>query len=66
MTAENIYTNKLQTFQNKVLRMITKLPRVTPIKTHHEQTGMSLINYHIKGLASRLHLKEAKTAKFEN
>jgi hypothetical protein len=43
--------NKLQTFQNKVLRIITKLPRVTPILTLHEQTGMPLIRSHIRKLA---------------
>jgi hypothetical protein len=31
--------NELQTFQNKFLRIITKLPRVTPIVTLHEQRG---------------------------
>jgi hypothetical protein len=55
--AANTYINKLQMFQNKVLRIITKLPRVTPIKTLHEQTGMPLIKDHIKGIASRLYLK---------
>jgi hypothetical protein len=42
--ATNTYINKLLTFQNKVLRIITKLPRVTPIVTLHEQAGMSLIS----------------------
>jgi hypothetical protein len=36
--AAKTYMNKLQTFQNKVLRIITQLPRVTPILTLHEQT----------------------------
>jgi hypothetical protein len=40
--AANTYINKLQTFQNKVLRIITKLPRVKPIVTLHEQKGMPL------------------------
>jgi hypothetical protein len=52
------YINKLQTFQNKVLRIIPKLPRVTPIATLHEQTGMSLIRSHITKLA--------KTVRFRN
>jgi hypothetical protein len=49
-SAANTYilVNKLQTFQNKVLRIITKLPRVTPIAVLHEQTGMSLIRRHFK------------------
>jgi hypothetical protein len=55
------YVHKLQTFQNKVLRIITKLPRVTPIDTLHEQTGMSLIKNYIKGIASRLYLKSASS-----
>jgi hypothetical protein len=54
--AANTYINKLQKFQNQVLRMKTKLPGITPIKTLHKQTGMSLIKDHIKGLASRLYL----------
>jgi hypothetical protein len=33
--AAKTHMNKLQTFQNKVLRIITKLPRVTPILTLH-------------------------------
>jgi hypothetical protein len=47
----------LQTFQNKVLRIITKLPRVTPIVTLHEQTGMSLMRNHIKRLTRALYQK---------
>jgi hypothetical protein len=47
-----IYIN--YTFQNKVLRIITKLWRVAPIAILHEQTGMSLIRSHIKKLARAL------------
>jgi hypothetical protein len=47
------------TFQNKVLRIITKLPRVTPIATLHEQTGMSLIRSHFKRLARAPYQKSA-------
>jgi hypothetical protein len=47
----------LQTFQNKVLRIITELPRVTPIATLHEQTGMSLLRSHFKRLARALFQK---------
>jgi hypothetical protein len=53
------HINKLQTFQNKVLRLITKLPRVTPIVTLHEQTGIALIRSHIKNLTTALYLKSA-------
>jgi hypothetical protein len=57
--AADTHINKLQTFQNKVLRTITKLPRVTPIVTLHEQTGMSLIRNHIKSLAREMYQKSA-------
>jgi hypothetical protein len=57
--AANTYINKLQTFQNKVLRIITKLPRVAPIVTLHEQTGMPLIRSHIKKLTRALYQKSA-------
>jgi hypothetical protein len=49
--------NKLQTFQNKILRIITKLPRVTTIVNLYEQTGMSLMITHIKRLARALYQK---------
>jgi hypothetical protein len=64
----NTYINKLQIFQNKVLRIITKLPRVTPIATLHEQTGMSLIGSHIKRLVRELHQKfvTSEKARFKN
>jgi hypothetical protein len=45
--AAKTHINKLQIFQNKVLRIITKLPRVTPIETLHEQTGMETIQTHV-------------------
>jgi hypothetical protein len=53
------HINKLQTFQNKVLRLITKLPRVAPIVTLHEQTGIPFIHSHIKNLTTVLYLKAA-------
>jgi hypothetical protein len=45
--------------QNKVLRMTTELPRVTPIVivSLHEQTGVSLIRSHIKKLKRALYQK---------
>jgi hypothetical protein len=52
-------TRKLQTLQHKVLRILTELPRVKPVATLHEQTGMPLVNNYIKGLASKLYLKSA-------
>jgi hypothetical protein len=47
----------LLTFQNKILRIITKLPRVTTILTLYEQTGTSLIRTHIKRLSRALYQK---------
>jgi hypothetical protein len=57
--AAKTYITKLQTFQNKVLRLITKLPRVTPIVTLHEQTGMPLMSRHIKTLTRALYRRSA-------
>jgi hypothetical protein len=57
--------NKLQVFQNKVLRIITKLPRVTPVGILHEQTGKETIRSRVrvlvkgKGKAVPLHAMEA-------
>jgi hypothetical protein len=53
------YINKLQTFQNKLLRLITKLPRVTPIATLNEQTGMTLLRRYIKMLTGALYRMSA-------
>jgi hypothetical protein len=36
--------------RNKILRIITKLPRVTPTATLHEQTGMPLIRSYVTKL----------------
>jgi hypothetical protein len=60
--AANTYINKLQTFQNKVLRTITKLPRVTPIITLHEQTGIPFMSTHIKMLTRALYRRSAGSA----
>jgi hypothetical protein len=57
--AANTYINKLQTLQNKVLRIITKLPRITPVTTLHEQTGMSLKESHFERLTWTLYQKTA-------
>jgi hypothetical protein len=55
--AQDCHTHKLQTFQNKVLRMIAKLPRAKPVATLQEQIAVSLTNSYIKGLATKLYLK---------
>jgi hypothetical protein len=59
--AAKTHMTELQTFQNKVLRIITKLPRVTPILTLHEQTRMPLIRSHIRKLASAVYQKSANS-----
>jgi uncharacterized protein YqgV (UPF0045/DUF77 family) len=53
--------NKLNVFQNKYLRIITKLSRVTPIITLIEQTGMSLIRSQIRKLARAVYQKSASS-----
>jgi hypothetical protein len=59
--AAKTYMNKLQTFQNKVLGIITKLPSVTPILTLHEQTGMPLIRSRIRKVAGAVYQKSANS-----
>jgi hypothetical protein len=44
-------------FQNKVLRIVTKLPRVMSIEILHEQTGMETIKSHVWKLARKLYFK---------
>jgi hypothetical protein len=51
------HINKLQIFQNKVLRIITELPRVTPIDTLHEQTEIETIQTHVSTIATKFYLK---------
>jgi len=41
--AAQSYFSTLQMLNNKVLRTITKLPRITQINILHEETGMPLI-----------------------
>jgi hypothetical protein len=53
--ATNTYINKLQTFQNKFLCTITKLPRAKPSLALLEQTGMPLIRSYTKKLKGRFH-----------
>jgi hypothetical protein len=49
--------NKLQVFRNKILRIITELPRATPTETSHEQTDMEIIKSYVSRLAWKLYLK---------
>jgi hypothetical protein len=55
--APKTHLNKLQVFQNKLLRIITKLPRVTPTDILHEQTAMETIKNHVRELAQKLYIK---------
>jgi hypothetical protein len=48
---------KLQNFQNKVLRIITKLPRVTPIDTLYDQTDMETVSRYVARTASKFYFK---------
>jgi hypothetical protein len=55
--APRAHISKLQVFQNKMLGIITKTPRVTPIAILHEQTGMGTVERYVSGLAHKLYLK---------
>jgi hypothetical protein len=56
------HINKLQAFQNKTLGIITKLPKVVPILTLHEQTHIPLILTYIKSLTTVLYHKTPGSA----
>lgn len=49
--------NRHQTFQNKVLRTITKLPRVTPTDILPEQTAMETVGSYVTRIASKFYFK---------
>jgi hypothetical protein len=53
--AANTHFNISQHFQNKLLRMITKFPRVTPIDTLYERTGMGRVSSYVTRTASKLY-----------
>jgi hypothetical protein len=55
--AAKTHLSKVQVFQNKVLRIVTKLPRVTSIEILHDQTGMETIKSHVRKLARKLYFK---------
>jgi hypothetical protein len=58
------HINKLQAFQNKTLRIITKLPKVVPILTLHDQTHIPLILTYIKSLTTALYHKTPGSTNF--
>jgi hypothetical protein len=66
--AAKTHMNKLQIFQNKVLRIITQLPRVTLILTLYEQRGMPLIRRKSGSLRGQCirRLQRAITAKLKD
>lgn len=53
--AARTHIKKLQVFQNKLLYMITKLPRVTPVDILHDQTGVETIEEYIKRMALKFY-----------
>lgn len=55
--AARCHIKKLQIFQNKMLYMITKLPRVTPVNVLHDQTRMETIEEFIKRLSENFYSK---------
>ena len=48
--------NKLQILQNKVLRLATKLPRITPVRIIHRDTKMRTIQQYTDHLADEFYL----------
>jgi hypothetical protein len=59
--ASPVWGYAANTYKNKVLTITTKLRRVTPITTLHEQTGMSLIRSHFKRFSRALYQKSVTT-----
>jgi hypothetical protein len=47
----------MQVFRNKVLRIITKLPKVTSAYFWNYKTGMEKIYIHARKLAQKLYFK---------
>ena len=61
--ASKTHIKKLQVFQNKVLRMITHLPRFIPIQILHRETRMDTIQEFIEKVTERFY---NSTADHEN
>ena len=53
--AVNTHFNILQNFQNKLLRMTTKFPRVTLIDTLYERTGTECVSSYVTRTAKKLY-----------
>ncbi|KDR21068.1 hypothetical protein L798_04127, partial [Zootermopsis nevadensis] len=53
--AAKTHISKLQVFQNKVLRIITKLPWVTAIEILHEKIGIATFRYHVRKIANKFY-----------
>jgi hypothetical protein len=54
---DELRLQRIQVFQNMVLRIVTELPRVTSIEILHDQTGMETIKSHVRKLAAKLYFK---------
>lgn len=55
--AAKTHINRLQIFQNKVLRIATKLPQCTPIRILHRETRTDIIQEFIKTSAMRFYYR---------
>jgi hypothetical protein len=42
---------------NEIVRIITELPRATPIETLREENGVEMIQSHVRRLSRKLYLK---------
>jgi hypothetical protein len=52
-------------FQNKVLRIITKLPRATSIEILLQQTGIETIKHNVRKIALKLYFKSQFSENFQ-
>ena len=50
-----IHIKKVEVVQNKILYMITKLPRVTPLRTLHREVGIETICEYIRQATQKLY-----------
>jgi hypothetical protein len=63
---EEKHINKLQDFQNKILRFITKLPRVKLSEIMNEQIGTETIQSHVSRPVQKLHLRKSSERQTSN
>ena len=55
--AAKTHFSRLQTVQNKMLRIFTKRPRVTPSETLQVQTGTKIVRVHVSRIPYKYYLK---------